>query len=119
MKTIEDLSVYEAEKQIRDYLRELYVGKPREPLLKSNKPTKEDIDNYTKLTEQYEVDLAEYKIKDDLHRTESKRLWNLLEDKIKDNQYMKKGTEGYLTTAKTMYNKGLLNPAELKKREYE
>ena len=46
-------------------------------------------------------------------------MWDLLEDRIRDNQYMKKGTEGYLTTAKTMYNKGLLNPAELKKRDNE
>ena len=46
-------------------------------------------------------------------------MWDLLEDRIRDNQYMKKGTEGYLTTAKTMYNKGLLNPAELKKKENE
>lgn len=46
-------------------------------------------------------------------------MWNLLENGIRNNQYMKKGTEGYLTTARTLYNKGLLNPAELKKRDNE
>lgn len=42
-------------------------------------------------------------------------MWDLLEDRIRDNEYMKKGTEGYLKTAKTMFNKGLLNPTSLKK----
>ena len=43
-------------------------------------------------------------------------MWNLLEDKIRDNQYMKKGTEGYLTTAKTMFLKGLQNPTPISKK---
>lgn len=43
-------------------------------------------------------------------------MWNLLEDRIRDNQYMKKGTEGYLTTAKTMFLKGLQNPTPISKK---
>ena len=43
-------------------------------------------------------------------------MWNLLEDKIRDNQYMKKGTECYLTTAKTMFLKGLQNPTPISKK---
>lgn len=46
-------------------------------------------------------------------------MWDLLEDRIRDNAYMSKGTEGYITTAKTMFNKGLLNPTALKKKENE
>ena len=44
-------------------------------------------------------------------------LWKILEDRIRDNDYMKKGTEGYIKTALTMYNKGLNFPTELKKKE--
>lgn len=44
-------------------------------------------------------------------------MFNFLEDKIRSNNYMKKGTEGYLTTAKTMYFKGLINPVELSKEK--
>ena len=43
-------------------------------------------------------------------------MWNLLEERIRDNQYMKKGTEGYLTTAKTMFLKGLQNPTPISKK---
>lgn len=44
-------------------------------------------------------------------------MWNLLVDKIKDNRYMQKGTDGYLTTAKTMFLKGLQNPTPISKKE--
>jgi hypothetical protein len=43
-------------------------------------------------------------------------MWNLLEYKVRDNQYMKKGTDGYLSTAKTMYLKGLQNPTPISKK---
>ena len=43
-------------------------------------------------------------------------MWNLLEERVRDNQYMKKGTEGYLTTAKTMFLKGLQNPTPISKK---
>ena len=43
-------------------------------------------------------------------------MWNLLEDKIRDNQYMQKGTNGYLKSAKTMYLKGLQNPTPISKK---
>jgi hypothetical protein len=43
-------------------------------------------------------------------------MWDLLEDRIRANDYLSKGTEGYLKTAQTMFNRGILNPAELQKR---
>ncbi len=44
-------------------------------------------------------------------------MWDLIEDTIRSNDYLSKGTEGYLTTAKTMFNKGLNFPTELRKKE--
>lgn len=44
-------------------------------------------------------------------------MWDFLEDKIRSNDYLSKGTTGYLTSAKTMYNKGLDFPKELRKNE--
>lgn len=44
-------------------------------------------------------------------------MWNLIEDKIRSNSYLSKGTDGYITTAKTMFNKGLNFPTALKKKE--
>lgn len=95
IKNLDGLTIYEAEKQIREYLRELYVNKPREPLLINNKPTKKDIDNYSKEVEQYTLDLAEYKTKKELYTTESNRLWNLLEDKIKEDSGLNEIPEQY------------------------
>jgi hypothetical protein len=95
MKTIKNLSAYEAEKQIRDYLRELYVNKPRAPLLMNNKPTKEAVERYTIAVEQYTLDLAEYKTKDEVYRAESLRLWNLLENKIKEDSGLNDIPEQY------------------------
>lgn len=43
-------------------------------------------------------------------------MWDLLEDRIRDNLYMRKGTEGYLTTAKTLFLKGLQNPTPISKK---
>jgi hypothetical protein len=44
-------------------------------------------------------------------------MWSLIEDKIRNNNYLSKGTDGYLKTAQTMFNKGLNFPTPLKKRE--
>jgi hypothetical protein len=46
-------------------------------------------------------------------------MWNLIEDKIRNNDYLAKGTEGYLKTAQTMFNKGLNFPTALKKKDNE
>ena len=43
-------------------------------------------------------------------------MWNLLEDRIRDNDYLSKGTENYLKTAQTMFNKGLNFPTALKEK---
>ena len=42
-------------------------------------------------------------------------MWALIEDKIRNNDYLSKGTENYLKTAKTMFNKGLGFPTSLRK----
>lgn len=42
-------------------------------------------------------------------------LWDVLQDSIESNTYLSKGTKGYLTSARTMFNKGLLNPTPLRK----
>lgn len=44
-------------------------------------------------------------------------MWDLIEGRIRDNDYMKKGTEGYLKTAQTMFYKGLSFPKELLKND--
>lgn len=44
-------------------------------------------------------------------------MWNLIEDKIRGNNYLSKGTEGYLKSAQTMFNKGLNFPTALRKKD--
>jgi len=95
MKNLENLSVYEAEKQIKNYLRTFQVSKPKEPLLASNKPTKENIDDYAKKLEQYNLDLVKYKIENDFFKSEYKRLYELLEDLIKENSGLNNIPEQY------------------------
>jgi hypothetical protein len=46
-------------------------------------------------------------------------MWDLIEDRIRDNDYLSKGTDNYLKTAKTMFNRGLGFPTALKKKEDE
>jgi hypothetical protein len=41
-------------------------------------------------------------------------LWEVLEEKISENAYLSKGVQGYIKSARTLYNKGLLNPTPLK-----
>lgn len=95
MKNIDGLTIYEAQDKIREHLHEIWADKPRQPILISNKPTKENIDNYTSKVEKYNLDLAEYKTKNDFYRTESSRLWNLLEAKIKEDSGLNDIPEQY------------------------
>jgi len=44
----------------------------------------------------------------------SDEMWDTIEDCIRNNDYLSKGTMGYLITAKTMFNKGQLFPTELR-----
>lgn len=48
---------------------------------------------------------------------DTNEMWDLIEDRIRDNSYLSKGTQGYLKTAKTMFNKGLGFPTALKSKE--
>jgi len=48
---------------------------------------------------------------------DTNQMWDLLEDKIRNNIYLSKGTDGYLKTAKTMFNRGVNFPTPLKKKE--
>jgi hypothetical protein len=51
------------------------------------------------------------------HGISTNEMWDLLEDRIRSNDYLSKGVEGYLNTAKTMFNKGLNFPKKLEKKE--
>jgi hypothetical protein len=44
-------------------------------------------------------------------------MWALIEDKIRSNDYLSKGTEGYLKSAQTLFNKGLNFPTALRKKD--
>ena len=48
---------------------------------------------------------------------EQNTMWDLLEERIRDNNYMSKGTDGYLKSAQTMFYKGLNNPTAMRKNE--
>ena len=85
MKNIDDLTVYEAENEIREYLTDLYVTKPFAPKLKSNTPTTEEMEIYSDSVLEYEKALEDYKFKNDFYKAESSRLYILLEDKIKED----------------------------------
>lgn len=95
MKNIDGLSIYEAESKIREYLRELYVSKPKEPSLKSLKPTEEDMTLFLSEKEKYKIDLEEYKIKNTFYGDESMRLYSLLKEKIKDDSGLNSIPEQY------------------------
>ena len=85
MKTLEGLSVYEAEKEIREYLTDLYVTKPFVPKLKSNTPNSEEMKIYSDSLLEFEKALEQYKFKNDFYKIESSRLYALLEEKIKED----------------------------------
>lgn len=51
------------------------------------------------------------------HGVDTNEMWGLLEERIRTNTYLSKGVQGYLTTAKTMFNKGLNFPKKLEKKE--
>ncbi len=48
---------------------------------------------------------------------DTNEMWDVLEERIRENYYLNKGTEGYITTAKTLFNKGLNFPTALRKKE--
>lgn len=50
---------------------------------------------------------------------EEELIYNTIEDLIKSNDYLAKGLDGYLTTFKTMFNKGLGFPALLNRHKNE
>jgi hypothetical protein len=95
MKTLDGLTIYEAQDEIRKYLSPLYASKPKHPLLLGNKPTAEEMKIYSEALLVYEKELQEYETKDDFYRTESGRLWSLLEDKVKEDSGLNDIPEQY------------------------
>jgi hypothetical protein len=95
MENIDGLSIYKAQDAIREYLKPLYVSKPKEPLLKSLKPTEEEVSNFLAEKEKYKTDLEDYKTKDEFYRKESSRLYSLLEYKIKEDSGLNNIPEQY------------------------
>lgn len=78
------MSVYDAEKEIREYLSNLYTSQPKKPTLKNNTPTAEELSTYIEQSKKYDLVLEEFKTKKDLYESEGLRLYSLLEEKIKD-----------------------------------
>lgn len=95
MKNIEGLSIYEAEKQIKEYLSPLFVSKPVQPKLKSQTPTEEELKVYKTQIREYEVALDKYKTEDAFYRKEGSRLFDLLEEKIKEDSGLNDIPEQY------------------------
>ncbi len=95
MKSIEELSVYQAEKQIMEYLDPLYPKLPKKPILLSRTPTQDNIEKYTKGVEQYELELNEYRIKNSVFKEESARLYSLLVEKVKEDSGLNDIPEQY------------------------
>jgi uncharacterized protein YeeX (DUF496 family) len=94
---LEKLSVYEA----IDYIKGLepdYIPRPVKPILKSN-PISTEAKEYAEKLEQYEAELAEYKVKDDQRGKISRELLNVLEDYLKDEADL------YTTVPKDKQNK--------------
>ena len=84
MKNIDGLNIYEAQDKIREYLSSLFVSKPSVPKLKSNSPSQEEMKIYSEALLSYEKDLEDYRYKNDFYREERIRLYDLLEDKVKE-----------------------------------
>lgn len=92
---LEQLSVYEAEKEIRTYLNDLYVHRPIKPKLKSQTPTEEELTTYVTQTQEYEVALKEYETNNDFYNSESKRLYDILDDIIREDSGLNDIPEEY------------------------
>lgn len=89
------LSVYEAEKRIKTHLNELYVSKPREPRLKSTTPTEEELSSFLAEKEEYKKLLEEYNININFYELESKRLYDILDDIIREDSGLNDIPEEY------------------------
>lgn len=50
---------------------------------------------------------------------DSDDVWNIIEDSIRNHNYIKSNIDGYLKTSLTLFNKGLNFPTPLKKKENE
>lgn len=50
---------------------------------------------------------------------DSDDVWNIIEDSIRNHNYIKSNVDGYLKTSLTLFNKGLNFPTPLKKKENE
>lgn len=85
MKTIEGLSVYEAEREIREYLEDIWMSSPKKPKLKSTTPTKEELDEYSEEMKKYEEEKVKFETLRASYNEESQRLYDELVHKIKED----------------------------------
>lgn len=79
---LEKFSAYEA----IDYIKGLepeYISRPQKPILNLNANASEARE-YAEKLDQFDIDLAEYKIKDGERGKISRELWSVLEDYLKD-----------------------------------
>lgn len=94
-ENLEGLSVYEAEKRIKTYLNDLYVHRPKEPRLKSVTPTEEELSSFLAEKEEYQKLLREYETNNDFYKSESKRLYDILDDIIREDSGLNDIPEQY------------------------
>lgn len=92
---LEHFSVYEAEKRIKTHLNDLYVHRPREPRLKSTTPTEEELSKFLAEKEEYQKLLKEYNVNNDFYKSESSRLYAILEDKVREDSGLNDIPEQY------------------------
>lgn len=93
--TIENENFFQSENLINEYLTSIFVIKPKEPILKSLRPTSEEIGNYDILKRKHEYELSSYREKKDFYLSERHRLHSLLEDKVKEDSGLNQIPEQY------------------------
>ncbi len=82
---LQQLSVYLAEKEIKTYLNDLYPHRPEEPKLRNVTPTEEELSIFLAEKEEYQKLSKEYETNNDFYESESKRLYDILDDIIRED----------------------------------
>ena len=97
MKTLEGLSVHQAESEIRVYLSILHSKevRPIRPILHTNTPNKEELEEYNSKLDVYTKESAEYEKSVNAYKEEFVRLYGLLEDMIKEDSGLNTIPEQY------------------------
>ena len=92
---IKDKTLFEAEKLIFEYLTDIYISKPKEPSLKSTKPSTEEINEYNLLKLEYDALMTSYSKNYNFYYSEKSRLHSILVEKIKEDSGLNDIPEQY------------------------